>query len=192
MPLSEPLARRPIHTRHIECTSYERDDGQWDIDGHLTDVKSYGFQNEFRGEVKPGEPIHDMRLRLTVDADLKVCAVEAKTDAGPFAICPAINPAFAALEGLKIGPGWNRKVRELLGGVRGCTHLVDLLGPMATVAFHTVRWSRQAPNTRPRSEAKPPLDTCHAWAKDGDIVRRRYPEHFTGAKPGAPSTVDKA
>jgi len=186
MPLSDPVGRRPIHTRRIECTSYERDDGQWDIDARLTDVKSYAFQNEFRGEVKPGEPIHDMRLRLTVDAELTVRAVEAKTDAGPFAVCPAINPAFALLSGLKIGPGWSRKVRELLGGVRGCTHLVDLLGPMATVAFHTVRWSRRAPNTRPRPDSKPPLDTCHAWARDGEIVRRRYPAFYTGAGDVAP------
>ncbi len=180
MPLSPSVVRTPVHTRRIECTSYQRADGLYDIEGHLTDVKSYAFKNEYRGEVKPGEPIHDMWLRLTVDDDMVVRDVEAKTDAGPYAVCPAINPAFAALKGVAVGPGWNRKVRELLGGVRGCTHLVDLLGPLGTVTLHTVRWSRSAPNAKPRAPSKPPLNTCHAWASDGEIVRREYPTLYTG------------
>ena len=186
MPLSPSVVRTPVHTRRIECTSYRRADGLYDIEGHLTDVKSYPFRNEYRGEVKPGEPIHDMWLRLTVDDDMVVRDVEAKTDAGPYAVCPAINPAFAALKGVAVGPGWNRKVRELLGGVRGCTHLVDLLGPLGTVTLHTVRWSRSAPNAKPRPPSKPPLNTCHAWASDGEIVRREYPALYTGVEDQPP------
>lgn len=180
MPLSPPVARKPIHTRAITCSSYARDDGTWDIEGHLTDVKSYPFPNAFRGEIKAGEPIHDMWLRLTVDRDIVVRDVEAVTDAGPFAICPAIAPAFRKLIGTQIKPGWRKVVFGLLGGTRGCTHLVDLLGPMATVAFHSVRWSRNDPD-RPRTEkARPPIDTCHAWASDGEVVKTHYPEYYTG------------
>lgn len=180
MPLSPPVARKHIHSRAIECASYARDDGLWDIEGHLTDVKSYPFPNEFRGEIAAGEPIHDMWLRLTVDRDMTVTDVEARTDAGPFAVCPAINPAFRQLIGTRIAPGWRKVVHGLLGGVRGCTHLVDLLGPMATVAFHSVRWSRADPE-KPRSGAiRPPVDTCHAWASDGDVIRTKFPDHYTG------------
>lgn len=106
MPLSKPeFEREPIHTRAMECRSFRRADGLWDIEGHLTDVKSYPFLNDFRGEVKPGEPLHDMWLRLTVDGDFVVRAVEAVTDAGPYSLCPAILPSFRKLEGVKIGPG---------------------------------------------------------------------------------------
>lgn len=181
MPLSTPaVGRTPVHTRAIECSSFARDDGLWDIEGHLTDVKAYAFTNEYRGEIKAGEPLHDMWIRLTVDADFVVREVEARIDAGPFELCPSITPAFERLKGLRIGPGWNRRVREELGGPRGCTHLVDLLRPMATVAYHTVRWSASAPGARKPARPRPPIDSCHMWAGDGDMVRRRYPEHYTG------------
>lgn len=184
MPLSPPDAdREPIHTRSMECRSFRRSDGLWDIEGHLTDIKSYSFFNDFRGEIPPGEPLHDMWLRLTVDRDFMVREVEVTTDKGPYEICPAILPQFQKLKGLKIGPGWNRRVRENLGGSRGCAHLVDLLRPIATVAFHTVQWSDSAPankgETRERV-SRPPLNTCHVWAADGEKVRTEFPEFYTG------------
>ncbi len=38
MPLSPPAASREhIHTRVVECRGYRRDDGLWDIEGHITD-----------------------------------------------------------------------------------------------------------------------------------------------------------
>lgn len=179
------IDREPVHTRAIECRSFRRADGLWDIEGHLTDVKAYSFFNDFRGEIVPGEPIHDMWLRLTVDRDFIVQAVEAVTDKGPYELCPAILPSFQKLKGLKIGPGWNRRVREHLGASRGCAHLVDLLRPIATVAFHTVRWSSAAhsPETEtpaPKPAQRPPLNTCHVWSSEGEKVRTEFPEFYTG------------
>ena len=43
MPLTEPAARELLHTRVIDMRGYIRDDGLWDIEGHLTDNKSYGY-----------------------------------------------------------------------------------------------------------------------------------------------------
>ena len=91
MTLLSPVARKPIHHRRIDCHGYLREDGLWDIEGHLTDVKSYPFPNTFRGEIQPGEPLHDMWLRLTLDDDLTVIRAEASTAAGPFAVCPAVS-----------------------------------------------------------------------------------------------------
>lgn len=127
MSLTPPASREPIHHRRIDCRGYRRGDGLWDIEGRLVDVKSYAFPNAWRGEIRPGEPLHEMWLRLTLDDDLTVVRAEAATEAGPFAVCPAITPAFARLEGLRIGPGWRRAVQARLGGVQGCTHLVELL-----------------------------------------------------------------
>ncbi|MEE2721656.1 MAG: DUF2889 domain-containing protein [Pseudomonadota bacterium] len=187
MPLSPNVDRDPIHTRAIECKSYRRSDGLWDIEGHLTDVKAYPFLNDFRGEVKAGEPLHDMWIRLTVDSEFIVQKVEAVTEAGPYALCPEILPSFQKLKGLKIGPGWNRRVRENLGGARGCTHLVDMLKPMATVAFHTVRWSDSAPSNsdrEPEKLARPPVNTCHVWASGGEKIKNEYPDFYTGDTTG--------
>lgn len=184
MPLSEPAPREALHTRTIVCQGFRRDDGLWDIEAHLTDAKTYAFPNAYRGDIAPGEPIHDMWLRVTVDSDLVIRAVEAATDASPFAVCPAIAPRFALLEGLTIGPGWTRRVRGLLGGVNGCTHLVELLRTMATVAYQTIWTARRGRNEDPKAAAartRPAyLDRCHALRRDGPVVREHYPEWYTG------------
>ena len=78
MALSSPAKRELIHTRTVECNGYRRKDGLWDIEGRLVDIKTYTFHNNERGEVPPGEPVHEMWIRLTVDDDLKIHDVEAK------------------------------------------------------------------------------------------------------------------
>ena len=40
MPLPNPVPRKLMHTRAIECNGYEREDGLWDIEAHLTDTKT--------------------------------------------------------------------------------------------------------------------------------------------------------
>jgi len=185
MPLSPPAAREHLHTRDIEMRGYRRADGLWDIEGHLTDVKSYGFRNDWRGEIGPGTPIHDMWIRLTVDDALTVQDIEVATDASPFRICPEVAPNFAAVKGLTIGPGWNRRIKELLRGRQGCTHLVEMLGALATVAIQTQVREREK---RAATEAGPPkrpvfLDSCHALASDGEVAKRFWPAFYTG--PGA-------
>lgn len=184
MPLSRPVPRDAVHTRKIECASYRRKDGLWDVEGHLTDVVSYDFPNEFRGIIRAGEAVHDMWIRLTVDSDLLVSHVEAVTDGAPYAICPAIAPAFEKLAGHTIGPGWNGKVRKLLGGVNGCTHIIDLLRPVATVAFKTVRRAKNKSTAVEKAGADDSpfqIDTCHALASDGEVVRKRWPDFYTGS-----------
>ena len=49
MPLSASAERKPIHARQIDCRGYQREDGLWDIEAHLTDVKSYEIESYWRG-----------------------------------------------------------------------------------------------------------------------------------------------
>ncbi|HEX6980565.1 MAG TPA: DUF2889 domain-containing protein [Alphaproteobacteria bacterium] len=181
MPLSAPAERELIHSRRIECRGYRRRDGLWDIEGRLVDTKSYAFTNAWRGEVRPGEPVHDMSIRLTIDDDFVVRDVQAVTDASPFRICPDITPRFAALKGLKIGKGWRRAIAERLGGVHGCTHLVELLGPLGTTAYQTILPLRDAKGRGNPVRTRPAaIDTCHALRSDGEVVRQHWPEFYTG------------
>ncbi|MFQ5783557.1 MAG: DUF2889 domain-containing protein [Alphaproteobacteria bacterium] len=181
MPLSEPAPREALHHREIVCRGYRRSDGLWDIEAHLTDTKTYTFSNANRGDIAPGEPLHDMWLRLTIDGDFVIQDAEAATDAGPFALCPAITPRFAGLKGIAIRPGWMRKVRKLLGGVNGCTHLVELLRPVATVAYQTI-WTARGRGADAAERRRKPiyLDSCHALRSDGEVVREHYPEWYSG------------
>jgi hypothetical protein len=182
MPLTAHAPRKPMHHRRVDCRGYLRDDGMWDIEGHLVDTKPYDLPNPDRGgTIHAGESLHEMWIRLTVDTDLVVQAVEAKTDFGPYSLCGDITDNFRALVGLRIAAGWTQKTRELLGGVKCCTHLVELLGPVATTAFQTVYPARVKREGAGRKAGKPLLlDSCHAYRSDGPVVREKWPEFYTG------------
>ncbi len=189
MPLSPPVAREFLHRREIDLRGYRRADGLWDIEGHLTDVKSYPFDNAWRGTIAPGTPLHDMWVRLTIDESMTVRDIEVATDASPFRICPEVAPSFAAVKGLVIGPGWTRRLKQVLGGRQGCTHLVEMIGAMATVAYQTQARERSAAADRTETAPHRPgfLDSCHALACDGDVVKQFWPAFYTGPRGADPS-----
>ena len=189
MPLSPARPREHCHTREIACRGYRREDGLWDIEGHLVDTKPYEFASEYRGVTPSGSAVHDMWIRLTIDDDMVIHACEASMDSQPYTVCSAITPNFGKLAGIKIARGWIRQANRAVGGVHGCTHLRELLRPIATTAFQTIYGmkikaardaglSRPAPNSgRPRH-----LNACHAYREDGDIVRETFPEFYTGSR----------
>ncbi|WP_158745564.1 DUF2889 domain-containing protein [Acidisphaera sp. L21] len=181
MPLSPPVPRRELaHTRRIELTGYSRDDGLFDIEARLTDTKSEGFSTDDREWVHPGEPLHGMSMRMTVDEEMVIVGFEAATDYSPYRICPEIAPNYSSLVGLTIGRGFLRAAAERVGGVHGCTHLRELLQPMATVAFQTL-YPVLARRKSSSSAGKPALlNTCYAYRDDGPVVERKWPDQFVG------------
>ncbi|MBW8271422.1 DUF2889 domain-containing protein [Caldovatus aquaticus] len=184
MPLPPAAARRqPLHTRSLVMRGYRREDGLYDIEGQLTDTKTAPFETMDRGRIAPGEPLHGMWLRLTVDETMLIHDVEAASDHTPYAICPAAAANFKRLRGLRIGPGFTRAVRERVGGVAGCTHLREMLGQLATVAYQTI--GGQSGGGSPEL-----IGTCLAWAADGPVVRARYPEAAQEAAAAKPAAAD--
>ena len=135
--LSTPVPREEVHNRRISCNGFVRQDGLYDIEAELTDNKTYPFPTEFRGNVTPNQFIHHMKVRVTVDRDMKIQAAEALTIAGPYAVCPTANDVFDSLVGLTIGPGWRRRVTDAIGGRHGCTHITELMGVVGTIAYQT-------------------------------------------------------
>ena len=180
MSLSEPAARELLHTRDITLRGYKRADGLFDVEATIQDTKTYAFTLKERGTLTPGVPLHRMLARMTYDpGTMVIVAFEADTEAGPYAICPAAAPAFSSLAGLAIKAGIHRAANERVGGTHGCTHLRELLQQMATVALQSTmgqsRPERRA-GTRPGV-----IGTCLAWAADGPVVKREFPEFYTGS-----------
>ena len=136
--LSPAVPREAVHKRQINCNGFVRADGLYDIEAELTDHKTYDFPSDFRGTVTPDLAVHHMVLRITIDRDRVIRHAEAITITGPYAICPTANAVFDNLVGLQIGPGWRRKVHAAIGGRHGCTHITELLGPVATIAYQTL------------------------------------------------------
>ena len=136
--LSPAVPREAVHKRQINCNGFVRADGLYDIEAELTDHKTYDFPSDFRGTVTPDLAVHHMVLRITIDRDRVIQHAEAITITGPYAICPTANAVFDNLVSLQIGPGWRRKVQAAIGGRHGCTHITELLGPVATIAYQTL------------------------------------------------------
>ena len=179
--LSKPATREQLHTRNITCQAFRRDDGLYDIEGEMRDRKHYAFPNDLRGTVDALEPYHHMQVRLTVNSALTVVDAEAKTLAGPFRVCPEAAINVKGMVGLTIGPGWRRACQKAIGGPAGCTHITELMGPMATTALQTIfgeeaRQKRAGMSdvdkqNRPTSSLR---NSCLAFADGGDVARANW------------------
>jgi hypothetical protein len=182
VPLCKPAKRKLAHTRVVTCHGYQREDGLLDIEGRIVDTKPYRFENRDRGGwIEADEPLHDMSIRLTINAELEVVDVDAVIDASPFDYCKSVAAVARNLVGLRIAPGWTQKSKQAMGANRGCTHLTELLGPVATTAIQTLASSRYkragAANKRPGNRF---LNTCHSYADDSPVVKLHWPEQYRG------------
>ena len=182
MPLPAPSStRQSLHHRDISVRGYKREDGLFDIEGHLHDTKAIDFKVA-SGQRKAGESLHSMWLRITIDRTLTIVDAEAATDAMPYVgYCDQITPDYKKLIGVAIRPGFSNRVKELLGGTKGCTYITDLIGVVATTAFQTIAGQgMQTPGTKPYQ-----LDRCHALALTAPAVARYYPEWYRGDEPSS-------
>ncbi len=188
MPLPEPAARRRLHTRAVTYAGYLRDDGLWDIEGQMSDVKTYGFERSDGRDMPPGTPIHGMSIRITVDESMTIRAIATAMDHTPFGECQQGTDPMQQMVGARLGPGWRQSIEKALGGVRGCTHLRELLFNMATAAYQTVfPWrerERRLAGVAPAQVTQSPyhLGRCIAWDYNGAVTARYYPQ-FAGWQP---------
>jgi hypothetical protein len=167
------VERELLHTRRVRYEGYRRADGLWDIEAHLTDIKNHDFQLK-TGVRRAGQPVHSMWLRLTIDGNLDVTDAAASSEAVPYpGGCETIAPAYRRLVGLNLRRDFRKNARRLLGGVRGCTHLTEMLDGMPTAAIQSFAGERQEEQP---DGAKPfQLDHCHALETTTETVKRWYP-----------------
>jgi hypothetical protein len=181
MPLSQPVARRGIHHRIIDMTTCMREDGLYDVEAHLVDRKPFVFKRIGVPQPVPaGQPLHDLWLRLTVDQALVVRGVEASSDVTPYGICKEAESTLAVLVGERIGRGWASMVKDRLRGAASCTHLMEMLIPLATTALQGIRGLR---SERERVEIGAEerllkIDSCYAYGRQREVVKRLWPEHY--------------
>ena len=182
--------RRFVHTRSICVKAYARDDGLWDLEAELTDVKEKDFALAV-GIRKAGEPVHAMQLWLTIDKALNVVDARAQSDWVPYpGHCDSFGDDYRQLVGLNLLRGFRHAVQQRLGGTQGCTHLTELAGVLPTAAIQAFAGEIY----RPRDQAHEPdaadhrevgqrpfqLERCRALRVDGPAVAKYYPRWYTG------------
>ena len=175
------VSRVLLHRRQVNCEGYLRSDGDFEIEGRIVDRKTSDASLIDGRRLAAGEPWHEMALRVRVDRDFVIHAIEVDPVHMPTQHCPEVTAAYGQLVGLKIGRGFGTRVRSLLGGSRGCTHMTELLAPIAATAYQTIsgHFLSQSGGGGWRSAgilrmARSLIDSCHVWRRDGEVVRLHF------------------
>ena len=182
-----PIAARERqlkHCRHLDVQIYARSDDLWEVDAHLLDKRERA--TELHGVVMPaGAVVHDLLLRLVVDAQFNVIEAGAQSQTVPYpGACDAFAEVYERLVGLNLMRGFRAGVRERLGGVLGCTHLSELTQVLPTAVVQAfaadagdhpdlLRGSAVAEPVRPFQ-----IDRCRALRADGATVKTYYPRWY--------------
>ncbi|MFT4607542.1 MAG: hypothetical protein ACI9V8_000208 [Urechidicola sp.] len=187
MPLSESITRNLAHTRVVTCHGYQREDELWDIEGRIVDTKPYRFPNKDRGGwIEADEALHDISIRITINIEMTITDAEAVIDRSPYTYCKSVVATAKNLIGLKIAPGWTLKSKAAMGKNRGCTHLTELLGPVATTAIQTITsemMKRSKLNdSEPTESSSLFVNSCHSLAADSPVVKEHWPKQYQKAE----------
>ncbi len=193
-PMALPTAARERqlkHRRSIDVQIYARGNGLWEVDAHITDVRTRETRMA-TGLLAAGEPIHDMLVRLVVDESFNVVEAGAQTLAMPYpGQCDAFSEVYGGLVGLNLMRGFRQAVRERLGGVQGCTHINELTQVLPTAVVQA--FAGEVIDTRGDREDSPQpfqIDRCHALRADGLAVKTYYPRWYRPS--GAPTPSEPA
>ena len=125
-------------------------------------------------KARRGETV-DRQSRMVV-----IHAIEVTFDAMPYpSACDQISSAYGKLVGASLLHGFRKALYDAMGGVRGCSHVTEMLSHAPTAAIQMFAGLRR--EIEP-DEARPfQLDRCHALETTTDTVRRYYPQWYRGA-----------
>src|SRR5262249_4114721 len=91
--------------------------------------------------------------------------------------------ALQAMVGVSMTRGWSTEVRNRLGGAKSCTHLKELLIPLATTAYQSMSGLRAADSPLADEGRQPAkIDSCYAYRADGEVVLKRWPQFHRAAR----------
>jgi len=184
-PRSGPATtREELHWRRIDMRGFQRSDGLFEVEGTVTDRKPYVFEPISGGRTVPAnQPVHHMGVRLVFDETMLVHDVQTFTDAAPYTECPEGGRALDSLKGLRMTGGWSKEVRNRLGGERSCTHLMELLSPLASVAFQSMSKVNSGRALRLDENGRPlKIDSCYAYGAERQLVQKLWPQFHRPAK----------
>jgi len=167
--------REPLHLRRITCEGFLRKDGLIDIEGTLIDTKHRDFQ--LANRLLPAkEQLHQMRICITVNHEREIVAVQASIEHSPYNECQEVEPFYQRLVGMRVDRGFVRAVKEMFRGTSGCTHMTELLAPLATTTYQVI-WAEDGWNgidDHDSQQRASPLNGCHALKVEGQVVKTYF------------------
>ena len=162
-----------IHTRTITLSTHPLDDLGIVVRGELKDHRRRPVFDLAGRLIEPGV-VHHMVIRVLIrDNPLRIVEAEAEMVKVPMAECRETLDVMEKVPGMEIRAGFSSRVRQLLGGRNGCSHLSHLLMVMAQEIVHG--WLTHA-----RREKRPVpasmddvrergflINSCRLWTENG-------------------------
>jgi hypothetical protein len=190
MPLPQPSSRRVLrHTRAVIVEVFARDDGSWNLDAHIIDVKTRNAKLA-SGIHLTGQSVHRLNLRVTIDTQLTIVDAEASSNVLSYRdYCDTIGPACKKHIGPNLMKGLRQPLTDRLSGTKGRTHLTGLALALPTNAIQAfasdVSGARDSNNTasanRINSTAVMP---CALMVQRSRSITRDGPSRVPRGKPG--------
>ena len=164
--------KKLVHTRDISMRTSDLGGHYILVEGSLMDHR---YRPRHNKSSKVPELVHHMAIRLKVKGPgMLIEQAEATMPHHPRKECPEVLPWIRNLEGVEIAPGYSRKVKKAIGGVKGCAHLTSLviaMGESAVQGYWTAYVAERRKTGLPEQTIRKFINTCHLWTEDGPIVR---------------------
>lgn len=164
-----------IYTRAINISTWEYDAEKIVVEGFLRDDR-YQDTHTITGETFPRGTLHHMSIRLLVNCSTLVIEdLDMELISVPREVCRETMGFLAPVKGMTIARGFTARIKKLVGGPKGCAHVVELLLAMAPAVLQGVAAARsRRPSSVDAGQSKIILkyliNTCHAWREDGPFV----------------------
>jgi hypothetical protein len=146
-----PRLRQLVHGRQIACRAYRREDGCWEIEGRLRDVRTHAVRLP-EGAVPAGEPYRELALTLIVDDALTIRAarIDAATPAPE--VRARLSAACRAVISWQISPGFADDTKAFFARAADCAHLAELFAALVATGRETIPTPRPTPRKRPADQ----------------------------------------
>lgn len=165
-----------IHTRNINVAIYTCGDDAIVVEGWLKDDRLINSYRSGGDVVQPGV-VHNMIIRMKVRGPALVIEdIDVEMPTVPNDGCLETRRSLEPVKGMSIVSGFTVKVKELVGGAKGCAHLVALLMAMAPAAVQGA-WSAATRRPNESRELKTYSverlkNTCYIWRSDGPAFKK--------------------
>jgi hypothetical protein len=183
--MQDAITREELHHRRIDLRGFRRSDGLFEVEAQLTDRKTHDFSPPSGGrQVAAGDAIHDHGLRVVFGDDMVIRQVATAMRAYPYRERPGGGDSLQALVGLQIGPGWAGELRKRLPAGDTCTHLKEMMIPLASAAFQTLYSVRTGHVDAKDASGRPrKIDSCYAYGASRALVALQWPAFHQPAAP---------
>ena len=175
------LAEDCTHTRTIGMSIYPAGGDHLIAHGKLTDIRLKDYY-KFTGERLNAGTLHDLEIVLLLKIPrLIIEDLEVIIKTVPREDCNLIEKTLDPIIGMSVTGGFSSKVREVAGGITGCTHLVHLVNTMAPAIIQGL-WSYVFQNKPDVSKIKSGSgtdtlsrglkDSCLTWREEGEAWQK--------------------